>query len=254
MLVSDRISNQGQFLFRWRSFLPLLLLPLALAAVLESGATLQLTMGKAFEDAWEAFSIIVSLVGVAVRVATVGFVPARTSGRNTRRQIAASLNTTGLYSVVRNPLYLGNFLIMLGVVMDLQVWWFVLLASVAFWTYYERIVCAEEIFLLRRFGREYAEWARRTPALIPNLRLWRRPELRFSLRTVLRREYGLAFFVTLAFAVIEVGHDVLLGEATRNLWPPEWKCWFIVLAATGLIALTLRTLKKRSHYLRIAGR
>ncbi|MGB8874133.1 MAG: hypothetical protein WCC75_12145, partial [Desulfobaccales bacterium] len=43
-----------------------------------------------------------------------GLPPRGTSGRNTQGQVAETLNTTGIYSLVRNPLYLGNFLIWLG--------------------------------------------------------------------------------------------------------------------------------------------
>ncbi|MEE8539888.1 MAG: hypothetical protein V3S54_08725 [Woeseiaceae bacterium] len=75
--------------------------------------------------------------------------------------------------------------------------------------YYERIICAEETFVQRKFGKTYTDWGARTPVFIP--KPWRRsrPELPFSLRTVLRREYNGLFFIVVAFTLIEPIDDVL---------------------------------------------
>ena len=50
--------------------------------------------------------------------------PAGTSGRNTAKQVADTLNTTGLYSLTRNPLYLGNAVIYMAIACFLQNVWF----------------------------------------------------------------------------------------------------------------------------------
>ena len=60
-------------------------------------------------------SIIISFFGMSVRFYTVGITPAGTSGRNRSKQIADKLNTRGMYSITRNPLYFGNYLIWLGI-------------------------------------------------------------------------------------------------------------------------------------------
>ena len=75
--------------------------------------------------------------------------------------------------------------------------------------YYERIICAEETFVQRKFGKTYTDWGARTPVFIP--KPWRRsrPELPFSLCTVLRREYNGLFFIVVAFTLIEPIDDVL---------------------------------------------
>ena len=146
-------------------------------------------MGEYAVEAVDALALATALLGLTVRVVTVGFVPKGTSGRNTIQQRADTLNTTGLYSCVRNPLYLGNFLVVLGLAMSLQVWWFTLLTCFCFMLYYERIVLKEEAFLQSKFGEEYLSWASTTPAFLPNPRVWRAPELRFSPRSVLRRGY-----------------------------------------------------------------
>ncbi|MEI3590430.1 MAG: hypothetical protein V8Q44_05920 [Alistipes ihumii] len=53
--------------------------------------------------------LLVSLFGLAIRIRTAGHTPDRTSGRNTAEgQVADEPNTTGIYSMMRNPLYVGD--------------------------------------------------------------------------------------------------------------------------------------------------
>lgn len=87
MLLDERLKKQGDWLFRFRGVLPLVVR-----------------------------ALLVSLVGLAVRVRTAGHTPYRTSDRRTAEgQVADELNTTGIYSVMRNPLYVGNFFMWLGI-------------------------------------------------------------------------------------------------------------------------------------------
>ena len=133
-------------------------------------------------------------------------------------QVAESLNTTGLYSVVRHPLYLGNFLMWLGVALFPRSLSFVAAVVFAFWLYYERIMIAEEAFLRERFGERFDAWADRTPAFIPSLRRWTRPRLAFSLRKVLRKEYN-GLLAVVAVAVVTLCFVLpFLGLLTR---PPK---------------------------------
>ncbi len=52
MPLKEQLQSQGSFLFRWRSFLPLLLLPFAILALRESGYLVQ-WVGEPVEEAWE---------------------------------------------------------------------------------------------------------------------------------------------------------------------------------------------------------
>ena len=210
VLLDSLIQRQGQTLFRWRSFLPLALVPAALVALADS-TPIDYWFGETAEDVWIGFSMLVAYLGLAVRVMTVGFVPGRTSGRNTSEQRADSLNTTGMYSVVRNPLYLGNFLTLLGFAMMTMVWWFVVLVVLSFALYYERIILTEEDILRGKFGAVYEAWASKTPVFFPRLALWRRPEWKFSLRAVLRREHVGLYLIAVVSTLIEAGVE-LLGE------------------------------------------
>lgn len=100
-LLKVQFESGGNWLFRWRSYLPLLLLGVCLLAM--QGYSMP-GGSEVVESFWEALCLIVCLFGLSIRVFTVGYTPKNTSGRNTRKQVAGELNTTGAYSVVRNPL------------------------------------------------------------------------------------------------------------------------------------------------------
>lgn len=253
MLLNKKLSNDGAFLFRWRSFLPLLLVFPGVIAIADS-AFIEQKYGDLFEESWVLLGFVVAIAGLFVRWCTVGFVPAGTSGRNTRGQRAHRLNTDGMYSVVRNPLYLGNFIVILGILISIKTWWFVLLGSLAYCLYIERIIATEESYLTEKFGREYTDWASKTPIFLPNPRLWRSPAMPFSLKTVLRREYNGFMAVCAAFFFTEMILDVFIEHEAFIYWLAEdwpWTCMFIF----GLLVfLTLRSLKKYTGILHVEGR
>lgn len=245
--------KSGHTIFKWRSYIPLLfIIPLLLA--LRESAHLEEVFGEVEEDLWVLASFLLSLTGVAIRCFTVGFVPGGTSGRNTTEQRAHKLNTTGMYSVVRNPLYLGNFIIILGVLMSMMVWWLVLIAALGFFIYMERIIMAEEAFLEQTYGAEYNEWRAKTPVIIPNFRLWRAPDMTFSWRTVLKREYNGLLGMATAFFVIEVVKDLFVEKEPLALWLREDIVWPVLYTAILILCLTLRFLKKHTQFLKVEGR
>ena len=160
MALREELEQQGQFLFKWRSYLPLFALPLFIVALRESGS-IEVVFGKTANTAWTIFCVLVSFAGLYIRCLVAGFVPRGTSGRNTNAQRAEQLNTLGMYSIVRNPLYLGNFVITLGLFLFTQVWWFVAIGTAGFLLYYERIIFAEEAFLRRQYGDTFLTGPRR---------------------------------------------------------------------------------------------
>jgi hypothetical protein len=189
-----------------------------------------------------------------LRAATVGFVPGGTSGRNTREQRAFELNTSGAYSIVRHPLYVANFLIVLGLVAATFTPWLIGTFVLAYALCIERIVAAEEHFLAQTYGAEYLDWTARTPAFVPDRRLWHAPALEFSLRTVLRREYNGVLGTAFAFVTLDGVRDIAVAHESFNLWLHE--DWFLVaiLGAATLVFLLLRTVKRHTRWLHVGGR
>lgn len=248
MMIRDRLANDGRFLFRWRSYAPLVLLPLLLAALPE-GERISRAVGPTVEHAIFFVSVLVAFVGLAIRWVTVAFVPRGTSGRSTLGQRADQLNTSGMYSVVRNPLYLSNFVVILGVVICVKVWWLVAIVALCYWLYIERVIAVEEAFLEQKFGDEYRTWAARTPAFLPNFSSWVRPSQPFSLTYLLRREYNGLLAVGVSFFVIEVILDVVLQSEPFTLWVVEDAACIVLGATTLVLFLVLRFLKMYTHVL-----
>ena len=242
----ERPVRTGQWLFRWRSYPPLVLFAIILPAFKDYS---YLFGSSSYELAWQVFCFAISLLGLGIRSYTVGRTPKGTSGRNTRKQRADQLNTTGAYSISRNPLYVGNFLMMLGPNMFVRVWWVSVIYTLAFWLYYERIILAEEAFLKKKFGKEYDDYFDRTPAFLPDFSLWQPPDLSFSLRNVLRREHSGFLSVVILFLILStVGHYVVEGTFMLH---PVWLTFFFI----GVVEyVVLRTLKKRTRLLHVDGR
>lgn len=204
MFLKEMLEKEGDWLFERRGYLPLGFLPVVLVALAEF--TYPFGLHK-YDLIWEMFCLLVSLFGLFIRCYTVGYAYPGTSGRNTKEHKASNLNTKGMYSVSRNPLYFGNFLAMLGVSMFPRVWWVVVIFVLGFWLYCERIIASEERFLREKFGEEYENYIRKTPVFIPDFKLWQPPDRPFSLKRVLRKEYSSFFAVISAFTFLELISD-----------------------------------------------
>lgn len=136
MPMVEELETTGKWLFRWRSYLPLILIAIIVISANHFAYPLQ---SHFLDELWEVLCLLVGLFGLAIRAFTIGFVPRNTSGRNRVHQVADTLNTTGMYSIVRNPLYLGNFFMWLAIVLFLRTWWAPFIYALIFVLYYERI-------------------------------------------------------------------------------------------------------------------
>lgn len=196
-------------------------------------------------------AIWVGVLGLLIRIFTVGYTPVNTSGRNTNQgQVADQLNTTGIYSLIRNPLYLGNYLMWLAIGMLTGNIWFVLVFSFVFWIYYERIVFAEEEFLRNKFGEVYIEWTTKTPPFLPLHFRYQKPTFSFSWKKVLKKEKNglLALFVL--FYLFDVLDQYLRTETIAF----EWNWMTIGSVATGALYVILKIIKKSTNLLNEEGR
>jgi protein-S-isoprenylcysteine O-methyltransferase Ste14 len=194
-------------------------------------------------DIVEVVAIVLSSMGFVIRGIAVGTTPAGTSGRNLDQQ-AAVLNKTGIYSLVRHPLYLGNYLIWIGIVLYTMDFYFVIIVSLLFWIYYERIMFAEERFLEKQYGEEYLVWSVNVPAFIPSFRNYIPASMPFSLKTAVKREDNGIFAAVLSFAYVDLLRDLkMYGE------PRISHTEIVVFAITIVIVFLIRFLRKKTKFL-----
>ena len=237
-LASEAV-HQGRWLFRWRSWPPVLLLACVLATTALDPVP---AGGPEARGAWLAAGLALGLLGLLVRGWTVGLVPMGTSGRGTERLRAETLNTRGTYSVVRHPLYLGNLLLWVGVVATTGRPAAVLVTVLVFWILYERITLAEERFLLEAHGEAFRAWAERTPAFLPRPGGWVPSPHPFSLRYALGRDYPALYAFVAGTTAVELVRGGASGEGWRL--STAWLAWLVAGTAVWVVLHALKKLTR----------
>ena len=159
------LARAGHFLFKSRD----LLFPVVLLLI-GFGTRPHVARGDVRVDhAMDAIGLLVSLSGEALRVLVIGLVYITRGGQN-RQVWANSLVDGGMFAHSRNPLYVGNLLIILGLALVHNGWAMYFVALPMFLFVYAAIVSAEEEYLNARFGDAYTEYCRRVPRWLPSLR------------------------------------------------------------------------------------
>lgn len=79
---------------------------------------------------------------------------------------ANSLQTTGIYSFTRNPMYLGLMLVYSGIACFLGNWWNFILLPILAMIVQEYIIRREERYLARKFGQEFLDYKKKVPRWI----------------------------------------------------------------------------------------
>jgi protein-S-isoprenylcysteine O-methyltransferase Ste14 len=234
--IVDELAATGDVLFRWRSYMPLVLVPLFILSVSDDRPPTPFT--------WELICFLVALSGLFLRAYIIGTAPAGASTRGTRQPTADSLSTLGAYSIVRHPLYLANTLVALGCSMLSGTWYLPLIIILLSFIYHERIAAREEAFLQSAFGDSFHAWVRNVPAMIPAFRRYRPAGIPFQMRRVIMQEsHGLCAIGT-AFLVLDTLEDSV--RAQTFYIDPRWLAIFMATALPFLIVVITKKSARRS--------
>jgi len=199
------LVRYGNFLFRWRNTIfPVvqLLLFFGLQPKYPAGS-------ERLDNVVDAIGILVALLGQVLRIGVIGFAYIIRGGKN-QRVYAEDLVTSGFFAHCRNPLYVGNMLVLLGLFLLHNNPWVYIIGVPFFLLAYIAIVAAEEAYLRAKFGAAYDAYMRDVPRWIPRFRALRESVsgMRFNWRRVLLKEYGSTFAWTAA-AVAIMASDTL---------------------------------------------
>jgi protein-S-isoprenylcysteine O-methyltransferase Ste14 len=245
MALVHEFESSGNWLFKRRSWLPVFMVIAGIFMMYLGNRQAIL-----FDPRDELIFLCVSLFGEAIRIFTVGYAPKNTSGRNTTAgQLADELNVTGIYSIVRHPLYVGNFFMWFGPVLFLRSVWVIVIFVMLYWLYYERIMFAEEQYLRRKFGEIYDKWSETVGSFIPYSFNYIPTKLSFSGRNVLKREYNSYVNIFVIFVIMDLFRNYFLSS--RIYLTPMW---IYLFASAFVIWIVVRTIHKHTRLLEVEGR
>ncbi len=151
-MTSD--APTGAWLFRYRSFLPV---PLALILLF-------VRYGEVTSLAVVAAGAALVLSGQALRLWAVRHIGTISRTRTTRY---GPLMTAGPYAVVRNPLYVGNWLLWTGFAVWSGLLWMVPIAWIVFFAQYRAIAGWEAAFIRSKYPGAYDDYARAVRPWMP---------------------------------------------------------------------------------------
>ena len=243
MALIHSLEKSGNILFKFRGQIPVILFILAIPVVFFTDYG-WMDLNENYYCILLIVAALTSVLGQVIRAIAIGTSNKNTSGRNTKEQVAEALNTKGIYSTMRHPLYVGNYFMWIGIVIFTANIWFIVIVSLAFWLYYERIMFAEERFLERKFGEEYLTWSLKVPAFWPSFKNYIKSPISFSMKTILRREYSGVTATMIGFLFVDILRNYIIedGFIIHNYY-------IIVLAIALFISLFLRTLKHHTKIL-----
>jgi len=221
-MYQTELARSGTTLFKIRGTYIYLIIVIGVAICYLTGAQGPFNETMA-NKAWFWVALTVATAGALWRFIVNGFAALGTSGNQKKSAVASELNTTGPYSLVRNPLYVGRIVNFTGIAMLSGSWEYTVITFLLSFIVYERISVYEEEFLRDKFGEAHSAWAAEVPALWPRFHGWTKPKYPFWWRRAIRREYKK--FFQLATAV------VLYDLARRGFTFPEDLTLYYVYAA-----------------------
>ncbi len=179
----------GNFFFKYRNFLFIFLYLLLFVP------SPKLFNANTFGEYYYLIPIILGLAitfsGQLIRGLTIGLAYIVRGGKD-KKVYAENLVTEGVFNHCRNPLYVGNILMLLGVGVLSNSLIYVLIIMPLFLFIYQAIVLAEENFLRNKFGEQFNVYCNRVSRWLINLRGLGKTfgTMRFNARRWILKEYN----------------------------------------------------------------
>ena len=161
--MTDLFNRWGNFFFHTRN----VLFPIFILLVLFLWPPVAIDNDQAIS--LMVIGLLMIMMGQGLRILTIGLAYISRGGRN-RRIYAEHLVTDGLFSHCRNPLYLGNILIVSGFLFVSGNLTGIIVGSLAFMLIYRLIIYSEESFLSAKFGVDYAAFCADVPRWFPKFK------------------------------------------------------------------------------------
>jgi len=229
----------GNFLFRYRNAV----FPVVFLGIVFLDPPRYPAGSAGWDRALDSLGILVALAGQSLRVLVIGLKYIARGGRH-GQVYADDLVRGGIFAHSRNPLYVGNIAVFLGLFIVLNSWAGYLIGVPAVFLAYISIVRAEEAFLGAKFGESYRDYCREVNRFLPSLAGLRQTiaSMKFDWPRVVRKEYGSTWtWISTVIGLLYWERGAVEGfESVRSSAPRYLAAW----GALTLLYLIARVLKK----------
>ena len=226
----------GNFIFRYRNLLfPLVFVLLVFSVKSSLGS-------KYLENVRYVIGVTVALAGQIVRALTIGLAYIKRGGKD-RNVFAKRLVKQGIFAHCRNPLYLGNILIIAGLGIVAHSLMFYVIGIPLFIFFYIAIIRAEENYLTNKFGQEYIEYCRNVNRFIPKFSGIGKTvkNMTFNWKRLVTKEYGTTYlWIVCMMLLIERNQYMRYGKHENK----------IVIVILGLSFIFITILYAVARYLK----
>jgi len=122
-------------------------------------------IGPFGDDVLDFIGFAILIKGILLRMAARGH-------KKVHSQQGKGLVMTGLYAYMRNPMYLGSFMIGTGYAVMVWPWWSLPIFAFLFYLRFNRQMVKEEEYLGKHFGAAYKNYCQKVPRMFPRLKSW----------------------------------------------------------------------------------
>jgi len=181
------------------------------------------------------WGIVLLAIGELIRFWALGFVEKK----------GQKLAMSGPYAFVRNPLYVGNFFLGLGVALIVWNWIILVIFLVGFFGIYTGTIRGEEKHLREMFGKPYEDYCKNVPSFLPRLTPYTAPQKESFLwsRIIKHHEYITVLGIILMVMLIHLYDELFLAKE-----PAVHQMPLIVATLIVVLALVLeRVFVSRLH-------
>ena len=245
MATTGRVAGKSAFIrigdwfFKYRN----LAFPAVLVALMIVFPPVPLLGDPARDWLLDLVGVTLCVIGSGLRIWVIGLAYIKRGGLN-KKVHADSLVTDGMFGVCRNPLYVGNALVLAGILLVHGSPWVIGLGALYFGFAYAAIVAAEEHFLRAKFGAEYDAYCRTVNRFWPDFARYRaaRRDMVFNWRRPLMKDYSSVYAWIAALLVQRAYERVDWGLLQATL--PDLAPTLSALAVATAAMVLVRALKK----------
>jgi protein-S-isoprenylcysteine O-methyltransferase Ste14 len=201
---------------------------------------------RAFGENYYAIPLIagltIAITGQIIRALTVGLKYIVRGGKH-KKVYAEDLVTEGLFHHCRNPLYIGNILMLTGVGLMSNSLIFIIMMVPLFCFIYQAIVLAEENYLRGKFGAGYDEYTRTVNRWLPNLKglSGTVTSMKFNWQRYVVSEYNTLYLLLMSILIVLMTYHPALVRLTLQA---KTRISLICFLLVSIIYLVVRWLKK----------